>query len=323
MRAAGYSKNGPAADVLEVVELPTPVPADGEVLVRVAVSGVNPSDVKARAGRPLNGDFQIPHSDGAGVIEAVGEGVDKARIGERVWLWNGAWQRGSGTCAEYIALPAAQAVPIPDGIDNDTGACLGIPGLTAMHGINLVKEAGAKSILITGAASSVGHYACQIAKHAGLKVIGTASERRHATAEEAGCDAVIDYRGDAVANAIRSANDGPVDAILDMDFSSTAGLVADGVLAEHGNWFCYGSNDMGQLSFDFRSALFNSLKFSFFLVYQLSNEERFAAITGLLSILEAGALTTRIDQQFSLNDIIEAHQRVESGDATGNIVVTM
>jgi NADPH2:quinone reductase len=304
MRAAGYRKNGPAADVLEVVELPTPVPTDGEVLVRVAVSGVNPSDVKARAGRPLNGDFQIPHSDGAGVIEAVGEGVDKARIGERVWLWNGAW-------------------PIPDGIDNDTGACLGIPGLTAMHGINLVKEAGAKSILITGAASSVGHYACQIAKHAGLKVIGTASERRHATAEEAGCDAVIDYRGDAVANAIRSANDGPVDAILDMDFSSTAGLVADGVLAEHGNWFCYGSNDMGQLSFDFRSALFNSLKFSFFLVYQLSNEERFAAITGLLSILEAGALTTRIDQQFSLNDIIEAHQRVESGDATGNIVVTM
>ena len=183
MKAAFYTRNGPADEVLTMGERPKPKPGEGEVLVRVAFSGVNPSDVKSRAGRPLAGDHVIPHSDGSGTVEAVGEGVDAARIGERVWLWNGQWGRADGTCAEYIALPQAQAIALPDGVSLETGACLGIPGLTAAHAVNLLaREEGARSVLVTGAGNAVGNLACQMAKQMGLTVIGTASARRGALA---------------------------------------------------------------------------------------------------------------------------------------------
>ncbi|MEL7428978.1 MAG: alcohol dehydrogenase catalytic domain-containing protein, partial [Pseudomonadota bacterium] len=129
MKTASYSRNGPANSVLEFASKPTPKPAAGEVLVKLATSGVNPSDVKSRAGREPVFDFVVPHSDGAGVIDAVGEGVDKARVGERVWLWNAQWQRQFGTAAEYVALPSFQAVKLDDDISFEVGACLGIPGL--------------------------------------------------------------------------------------------------------------------------------------------------------------------------------------------------
>jgi len=140
MKAAWYSRNGEAQDVMQVGELPTPSPRSGEVLVRLATSGVNPSDVKSRRARPLGEPLIVPHSDGAGVIEAVGEGVPAARLGERVWVWNGQWQRPWGTCAQYIALPAAQAVPLPDGTDFAAGACMGIPGLTAVQAVILAER---------------------------------------------------------------------------------------------------------------------------------------------------------------------------------------
>lgn len=135
MRAAWYEKNGAARDVLEVGSLPEPIPGPGEVRIRIHASGVNPSDVKARAGRPLIAPRIIPHSDGAGIIDAVGTGVAGERIGERVWTWNAAWQRSNGTAAEYVVLPQDQAVHLPDNVSFEEGACLGIPALTALRAV--------------------------------------------------------------------------------------------------------------------------------------------------------------------------------------------
>ena len=135
MKAAWYTRNGPAREVLEVGDLPDPAPGPGDVLVEIHASGINPSDVKSRLGRPVDAPLIVPHSDGAGVIVAVGAGVPQQRIGQRVWLWNGQWQRSLGTAAEFIALPQAQAVPLPDYVSFDAGACLGIPALTAIHAV--------------------------------------------------------------------------------------------------------------------------------------------------------------------------------------------
>src|SRR5450759_1541611 len=143
MRAAYYETNGSARDVLHVGEVATPQAGPGEVRVKLAASGVNPSDVKARQGatRKIAWPRVIPHSDGAGVIDQVGDGVPKSRIGERVWVWNGQWKRAFGTAAEYIALPAAQAVKLPENTSFEAGACLGIPALTAYHAVALANAA--------------------------------------------------------------------------------------------------------------------------------------------------------------------------------------
>ena len=180
MRAVWYERFGPAADVLETGEADTPSAGPGEVLVRVAFSGVNPSDAKARAGsRPgvTKPPFPriIPHSDGSGVIEAVGEGVDAARVGQRVWLWNGQWQRPFGTAAEYIALPEAQAVPLPEGVSLEAGATLGIPGLTAAQTVFGGGDVAGQTLLVSGGAGAVGHNAVQLAKSGGATVIATCS----------------------------------------------------------------------------------------------------------------------------------------------------
>lgn len=321
MKAAWYTKNGEAKDVLVVGEQPTPQPAAGEVLVRLRSSGVNPSDVKSRRGRPLAWPLVVPHSDGAGVIAAVGEGVPAARVGERVWIWNGQWQRPLGTAAESIALPAAQAVPLPDAVDFNTAACFGIPALTAIHALRLAQASGAQSVLVTGAASAVGHYVTQIAASRGLRVIGTASAARAETARAAGATDVIDYKSEDVAARVLALTDGRgVDAIIDMDLSSTAPLLAKGVLAPHGTLVCYGSNAMGDVPIPFRDLLFRGLSLRFFVVYELTPEDRRAALADLAAILQAGRLVTRIAAKFPLSAIVQAHEAVEQG-ATGNVVI--
>jgi NADPH2:quinone reductase len=177
MLAASYDRVGDARAVLTVADLPDPEPGPGEVRVRVAVSGVNPSDVKSRQGL-RGGELPwpriIPHSDGAGVIDRVGPGVAAARIGERVWLWNAQWKRPSGTAAQYIALPAAQAVTLPDGVGFAEGACLGIPARTAHRAVTIDGSVEGLVLLVAGGAGAVGHYAVQIAKAKGAIVITTA-----------------------------------------------------------------------------------------------------------------------------------------------------
>ena len=151
MRAAAYTQTGPAKDVLSLIDVPDPAPAPGEVRVRLAWSGVNPSDVKSRGGvRPIAFPRVVPHSDGAGTIDDVGDGVPKSRIGERVWVWNGQWKRAFGTAAEFIALPAAQAVTLPDNVGFDAGACLGIPAMTAIHAVILADATKNMNLLVSG-----------------------------------------------------------------------------------------------------------------------------------------------------------------------------
>ncbi|MFW5970027.1 MAG: NADPH:quinone reductase, partial [Halofilum sp. (in: g-proteobacteria)] len=222
MRAACYEKTGPAADVFRVEEVPLPEPGPGEVRVAVAFSGVNPSDVKTRSGaRGGEPPFPriVPHSDGSGTVDAVGEGVDSGRVGERVWLWNAAWGRPHGTAAEYLVLPAEQAVPLPDGVALETGACLGIPALTAYHAVHCHGGVAGQRVLIAGGAGAVGHSAIQIARAAGAaEIIATVSSGEKASiATAAGADTTIDYRREDVAARIGALTGGTgVDRVIEV-----------------------------------------------------------------------------------------------------------
>ena len=322
MHAAWYERNGSAREVLQLGTLPTPEPAAGEVRVRLHASGVNPSDVKSRARRPLAGPRVIPHSDGAGVIEAVGPGVAADRVGERVWVWNGQWQRPHGTAATHIALPAGQAVALPAAVSFDEGACLGIPALTALQAVRLAALQPGDTVLVTGAGNAVGHYVTQLAARAGARVIGTAgAAARQAAAREAGAHVVIDRRSD-VAAAVKDLTGGRgADAVIDMDFSSTAPLLTHGVLRAHGRLIGYGSNEPGTVGVDFRTLLFQSLTLRFFVVYELTPADRLAVIGALQDLLAAGALRHRVGAVMPLADIAAAHEAVESGAVVGQVVL--
>lgn len=325
MRAAWYSRNGEARDVLTVGDLPTPNPGPGEVRVKLAVSGVNPSDVKSRHGRPLSGAFVVPHSDGAGVVDAVGSGVPAGRVGERVWVWNGQWQRPMGTAAEFIVLPEAQAVPLPESVDFAAGACLGIPAMTAYHAVRQLGPLGGQSVLVIGASSAVSHYAAQMAAIGGARVIGTVgSDEKAAHARKAGVEATIDYKREPVAQRVKELTGGRgVDAIVDMDFSTTVQLLADGVLAPHGRLVSYGSNAYGDIPVPYRTLLFSSISLQFFLVYELTAAERQAAVAGLSGLLAQGRLLHTIGARWPLQDIAAAHEAVEQGRLIGNVVVDL
>ena len=323
MKAAWYSNNGEAREVLMVGELPTPVPAAGEVRVKLAVSGINPSDVKSRRGRVLGSDRIVPHSDGAGTIDEVGPGVSTTRIGQRVWVWNGQWQRPMGTACQSIVLPESQAVALPDDTDFAAGACMGIPGLTAFHAVSKLGDISGKTVLVIGASSAVGHYAAQMAVVGGARVIGTVgsvAKAEHAMA--AGVSETIFYKTESVTERVKALTNGRgVDAIIDMDFSSTAPLIAEGVLAPHGALVCYGSNVNGDTPVSFRPLLFNSLSLHFFLVYDLNPAERRSALDGLTQLLLNKRLKHTIGARFSLDDIAAAHEAVEAGQLIGNVVL--
>ncbi|WP_157018566.1 NADPH:quinone reductase [Mesorhizobium xinjiangense] len=324
MKAAWYETNGEARDVLVVGEMETPEPGPGEVRVRLHASGVNPSDVKARRGRPLSAQRIIPHSDGAGIVDMVGDGVPRSRIGERVWTWNAQWKRPFGTAADHVVLPADQAVFLPDNVDFAAGACLGIPGLTATHAAGLAGAALGRTILVTGAASSVGHYATQIGTLRGARVIGTASASRADHARQAGATEVVDYLREDVAARVKELTGGKgVDAIIDMDLSSTARLIDKGILAPHGKHVCYGSNVAADIPVSFPAMLWNSLTLQVFVVYELLAEEREAATAALMLMLERDELSHSIGATFPLDAIAEAHEAVESGRITGNVVLEM
>jgi NADPH2:quinone reductase len=324
LKVAWYERNGEARDVLTLGELDTPTPGAGEVLVRLITSGVNPSDVKSRRARPLLAQRIVPHSDGAGIIESVGSGVDKTRIGERVWIWNGQWKRAFGTSAEFIALPTEQAVLLTDGVDFNAGACLGIPALTALHAVKLHGDIADKTLLITGAAASVGYYAVQMAKVGGARVIGTASAIRRARAVEAGCDAVIDYRNEDVVERVNHLTDGRgADGIIDMDLSSTIRLLPGGVIAQQGKLVCYGSNVSGDVMLSYSAFLWGSLTLQAFVVYELLEQERIARLRELTEMLEAGTLKHMIGASYPLDEIVAAHEAVEGGESMGNVVLQL
>ena len=325
MKAVWYSQNGPAQDVLQFGDLPTPQAGPGEVRLRLLTSGVNPSDVKSRRARPVTDALIVPHSDGAGVIDQVGQGVDPARLGQRVWTWNAQWQRPMGTAAEYVVLPQDQAVRLPEGTDFAAGACLGIPALTAVQAVvwaeRLAGDLRGQRVLVVGAASSVGHYITQLVQQAGAEVLGTVgSAERAAHARAAGLHEPIFYKQENVAERVHALTQGQgVDVVIDMDFSSTARWAPE-ALKPHGTVVCYGSNALEQ-NFQYRPWLFGSLGVKFFLVYDLSPSDRQAAIARLTGLLERGALQHSMGPRFALAQTAQAHLAVEAGQAIGNVVI--
>ena len=328
MKAAWYSRNGEAQDVMQVGDLPTPSPQPGEVLVRLATSGVNPSDVKSRRARPLSDPLIVPHSDGAGVIEAVGQGVPASRVGERVWVWNGQWQRPMGTCAQFIALPATQAVALPERTDFAAGACMGIPGLTAVQAVILAERLGGdlrgQNVLVTGASSAVGHYITQMVTLVGGRVIGTVgSEAKAAHAQAAGMQDAVFYKTESVPQRVKALTQGRgADVIIDMDFSTTAGWASEGALAPHGQVVCYGSNAL-EVPLPFRPWLFQSMGVKFFLVYDLTPADRQTAVARLSDMLAAGQLQHSIGARYPLDQVAQAHRTVEAGQTVGNVVIEL
>jgi len=327
MRAVSYGRTGPAEDVLELIEVETPRPAAGEVRVALAWSGVNPSDVKTRAGartKTLPFPRIIPHSDGAGVIDAVGEDVDPSRIGERVWTWNAAWQRPEGTAAEYVVLPEAQAVRLPDGVGMEVGACLGIPALTAYHAVNVNGGVAGKTVLVAGGAGAVGHYAVQMAKRAGAEaVIATVSNDEKSTiAEAAGADHVLNYRTDDCAVRVAEITDGRgVDRIIEVEFSGNVDLDFE-MVRQDGEIVVYGS-DRPDVAVPFMPAILKNVQVQFFIVYNLDPESRASGIQGLTRLLESEALEHRIAARLPLERCAEAHRLVEERQAMGNVVVAV
>ncbi len=323
MRAAYYEKNGPAREVLRVAEVDTPQPGRGEVRVKLITSGVNPSDVKSRAGTTRKIAFPrvIPHSDGAGEIERVGEGVSPARVGERVWVWNGQWRRPFGTAAESIVLPAEQAVPLPANVSLEAGACLGIPAFTGYQAVELAGATQGSTILVAAGAGAVGHYAIQFAKKRKATVLTTVSSPAKAEiARQAGADHTIDYKQENVGERVMAITDKRgVDAVIEMDLAANARLLP-GVLAENGTVAIYGSG-APEASIPFQFLLQNSIALEFFLVYLMPREQRERAAAEITHMLERGELIHNVAQTFDLDDIVAAHEAVEAGKAMGNIVV--
>ena len=276
MKAVWYERFGPADAVLQAGEMADPVAGPGEVLVRLHASGVNPSDVKLRAGARVGAVMAypriVPHSDGAGVIAAVGPGVDRARIGQRVWVWNAGWQRACGTAAEYVALPAEQAVLLPDRVGFAQGACFGIPAMTAWYGVMGDGPVEGQTILVTGGAGSVWRYAVQMARAAGARVIATVSSARkaaHSTAEQ-----WVNYRDTDVVGAVMEITGGAgVDRIVDVDFAanqaaSLALIKPGGTIAAYAS-----ASDMApQLSF--YPFMFKNVRLHMLIVYQLAGALR-------------------------------------------------
>jgi NADPH2:quinone reductase len=326
MRAAFYETIGAASDVLQIGERPTPQPGPGEVRIRLQTSGVNPSDVKSRAGSrgPLLFPYVIPHSDGAGVIESVGSDVDAGRIGERVWTWNAAWRRPFGTCAEFVCLPAAQAVVLPANTHFDAGACLGIPAMTACHATLGDGSLAGRTVLVTGGAGAVGHYAIQLAKWSGARVLTTVSgAAKAAQAQAAGADHVINYREQDVTATIKELTGGAgVDRIVEVEFGGNL-AVSQQVLKVGGVLATYGSTAVPTPTLPFYPMMFLHMTLQFVFVYVLSPPQRQRACTLINEALTAGVLTHPIAARFALADTASAHKAVESGAVIGNVIVTI
>jgi NADPH2:quinone reductase len=324
MKAGWYEKYGPAKEVIHIGELDTPETGPGEVRVRLYASGVNPSDVKARLGS--RGAWQypriVPHSDGAGVIDQVGPGVDPGRVGERVWVYNGQWQRPFGTAAEYIALPASQAIHLPDSLSFAEGACLGIPAMTAHRCLFSDGPIEGQTVLVTGGAGAVGHYAVQLANWAGAAVITTVSTTAKADrAREGGADHVINYRTEDVAVQIEDITQGAgVDRIVEVDFGANL-PVTRSVLKDNGTIAAYASMGAREPLLPFYPLMFLNANIRLVFVYTMPAEAKRRACQDILQAIDDEQLSHPIAARFLLDQLVEAHEMVERGTYIGNVVV--
>lgn len=327
MQAAWYEQLGAAKDVLRVGELDSPDLLPGHVLVKIYASGVNPSDVKQRSGwggLKMRFPRVIPHNDGAGVIEAVGEGVAAARVGERVWIYEATLAAGQGTAADYAVVPADHAVALPNHTSFQEGACLGVPAMTAHHCVLKDGDVAGQTILVTGGAGAVGNYAIQLAKWKNAIVITTvSSDEKAAIASSAGADHVINYKTeDVVARVKDITNRKGCDRIVEVDFG--ANFKADvEMIKRNGAIATYASDAQPMPQVPTYDLIYKNLTVHYVLVYAMSKQAHQKAAKDITTALDAGALQHVIAEEFSLDQIAIAHERMESGSAIGNLILCL
>jgi NADPH:quinone reductase len=322
MRAALYERCGPGREVLRVEEIERPEPGPGQVRVRLEVSGVNPTDWKSRSGatpRPIDG-FQVPHQDGAGVIDAVGEGVDPRRVGQRVWLWLAAHGNRWGAAAQWSVVPERKAVPLPASASAELGATLGVPAMTAHRCLFADGPIGGHTVLVAGGAGAVGHFAIELAKHAGARVITTVSGPQKAElAAKAGADLVVNYREPDAADQIRSfAGPGGVDHVVELALGANLELDL-AVVAPGARIADYAAEPQNPV-LPVRSCMNANLVVRFVLLYGVPDQALDQAVFDITTALADGALTELPVTRFSLDEIAAAQDAVEAG-AVGKVLV--
>jgi NADPH2:quinone reductase len=327
MKAITYSEFGVSTDVLKVKELPIPKVGKDEVLVALEFSGSNPSDAKSRAGnRPgiTKPQFEriVPNSDGSGIITVVGEAVDKSRIGQRVWIWNGQWQRPNGTAAEYISVPSTQAVEMPEDMSFETGACLGIPGLTASYCTLGDGALSGKTVFVSGGAGAVGHTCIQLAKWSGATVIASGSENGFEHIREAGADHVFDYRDPDLSKKILDICPPGVDRAIEVEFGENINLLHK-IVRQNGEISLYGGAKNMTPSFPFGPYLFKALKINIALIYILPKQDRDIAIKALHDAHSDGALKMAVGNVFSLEDCAQSHDATLTPGRKGSVLLKL
>jgi NADPH2:quinone reductase len=324
MIAAWYDRQGSAAEVLQVSELPAAEPGPGEVRVRLTVSGANPGDIKKRQGwlgSPMAFPRIVPHSDGAGVIEAVGAGVEPARIGQRVWVYGAQSYRPFGTAAESTVVPAAFAVGLPDPVSDELGACLGIPGITAHRAVFADGPVDGQTILVHGVRGSVSSLAAQLARWAGATVIGSVrTDADVGDVDEAAADYIVSLESDPVAAIRELAPDG-VHRVVEVALSANADL--DAAVVRNGAVIAAYSSPRDRPEVPFWPMLFANVTIRLLGSDDFPREAKDAAVRHLTAAAGQGALSVAVAATFPLARIADAHELIESGKAAGRVLVSL
>ena len=325
MKAVWYEGTGAAPDVLTFGDMPTPVAGPGEVRVRLHASGVNPADVGRRAGsyRAMEYPLVIPNSDGAGIVDQVGDGVARFRIGQRVWLFNGQRNgRAFGTAAEYITLAEHLVTPLPDDVSFAAGATLGIPSMTAWCCLFGDGPIAGQTVLVTGGAGAVGHYAVQFAKWGGAKAIATVSSPLKAEqARRAGADLVIDYKTeDVVARTLAFTDRRGVNRVVDVDFGGNIATTLK-LMAMNSTIAVYATNGNRNPVVPMRELMEKCIALRALVLPALPPPLHAAAQADISKRLAAGRRIHNIAAQFPLSETVQAHLTVEKGDKLGTVIV--
>lgn len=329
MKAIYYDKKGPAREVLLWGDLPLPEPQPGEVRVRLQVSAVNPSDTKARGGFRNQWAMPfpriVPHQDGAGVVDAVGPGVSKDRIGQRVWVYEATLGRAFGTCAQYTTVPEHKAVVLPEQADFVAGACMGIPAMTAHRCVLQDGPVRGQTLLVQGGAGAVGFYAVQIAKLEGAQVIATVSRAEQARqALLAGADHVINYKTEDVAARVReiTKSDAGIDRVIEVALATNIELDA-ALLKPNGVIATYASDANQAPAVPFPALLAKHLTLRFVLVYAMPRQAHDEAAHYISEALKHGRFKHQVFQRygFSLEQVIAAQEATESMAHVGKVLI--
>jgi NADPH:quinone reductase len=324
MRAAWYEKQGPARDVLVVGEMPDPTPGSGEVRIRIAASGINPGDIKKRQdsfGLGMPYPRVIPHSDGAGTVDQVGEGVSTEWVGRRVWCYGAESYRPFGTAAEFTVVPLDHVAPLTENLSPEEGACLGIPGITAHRAVHVGGDVAGRTVLVQGAGGAVGMCAVALARHAGAHVIGTVrSPSEEPAAKTAGAHEVV-LNDQGLVERMKALAPIGVDHIVEVAFG--ANIDADVAMLKMGGSIGAYATDKATPKIPFWLMVFKNLRVFFLGSDDFPKEAKVAATQDLNGALQAGWSGFEIGERIPLAEIARAHELAERPVRRGRVVVTV